>query len=32
MLFRNRHFDDKPVALEILGLSVATAGTIPFPF
>jgi peptide/nickel transport system ATP-binding protein len=26
MLFRNRQFDDKPVALEILGLSVATSG------
>ena len=31
MLFRNRHFDDKPVALEILGLSVATAGDDPVP-
>jgi peptide/nickel transport system ATP-binding protein len=31
MLFRNRQFDDKPVALEILGLSVATAGDDPVP-
>ncbi|MCO6385973.1 ABC transporter ATP-binding protein [Aliihoeflea sp. 40Bstr573] len=31
MLFRNRQFDDKPVALEILGLSVATTGDDSVP-